>query len=1467
MLLHNFVIILTAFAYLALTFGIAYYAERRASAGRSIINNPWVYSFSIAVYCTSWTYYGSVGRAVTGGIEFLAAYIGPTLMALLWWLVLRKMIRISKLHRITTIAAFISSRYGKSLALSCLVTVIAIVGIMPYISLQLKAVSSSLDIIIHFPLQRTQPQIAYVWADPALYVAMLMVVFTIFFGARHLDASERHEGMVAAIAFESLIKLMAFVAVGLFVVYGIHSGLGDIFEKARELPRLETLFAFEGEGYSNWTLISFLSMMAIMFLPRQFQVMVVENIDENHVKQAMWIFPLYLLVINIFVLPIALGGMLLYPEGGVNPDTFVLVLPMIENNHLLTLIVFIGGLSAATSMVVVATIAMSTMVSNDLLLPILVRVRFLGLSQQKDLSGLILGIRRVTIGVIILLGYLEYRLIGNSFDLVSIGLISFAAVAQFAPAILGGIFWKGGTRLGALTGLLGGFFLWLYTLFLPAMAKSGWLSMGFIDNGPWDIALLKPYQLFGLTGGDWLAHGSFWSLTVNVGCYICVSLLTSHRGIVEERQAEAFVDVLQNEKEEILYKDTFSIEDVEVLLSRFLGPERAGTALSAYAETHNGKIETSSELASYTEKLLAGSIGAASTRIVLRSVFQEISVVAGNGYAKEALRESETRFQTILDNTPAMVYLKNTAYQYILVNPQFETLFMLDGEEVVGQTDEDIFPEETAKCFFNNDRRVIETGLPIQVEEEVSVEGVLLTYLSIKFPLFDAAGAIYGVCGISTDITQRKCTEQELEEYRNHLEELVTRRTLRLEEQTDQLRQAMEVVEDANRSKSDFVANMSHEIRTPMNGVIGLTNLLLDTELNTTQRHYLETVKKSGESLLTIISDILDFSKIEAGKLELEILDFDLQALLDDFKDMMSWRAERKDLEFICSASPDIPVYLRGDPGRIKQVLVNLVGNAIKFTEKGEVAVKVRLEEETDDEVVLHFSIRDTGIGVPEDVQSMLFESFTQADSTTTRRYGGTGLGLAISKRLCQLMEGRIGAKSDRSVGAEFWFTASFEKQDDPAKELPWLQDIQGVRILVVDDNPTNRDILSHQLQKWGAEVFETQGGESGFVMLKESVSKGKPFEIAILDMQMPGVDGEKLGKMIRAEKQLDSLKLVMMTSMREYGDIQKFEDIGFTAYLVKPVRHSHLIDCLSIVLTGEGMKKESKKILTTYAIDSMKRRGERILLAEDNIVNQQVVVGILEKIGFNRVDVVTDGVQVIGALERIQYDIILMDVQMPEMDGIEATRIIRDESSKVLNHQVPIVALTAHALLEDKRKCLQAGMDHFVSKPVSPEALIEVLDNCILAQKHEIQQDTRAVEEENAKVVLYETETAAAPLTKIPDEIKVFDYPTLLNRLLGDEILVQRVMKEFFRETPGQIELLETLVAQNDTVLAGRQAHKLKGSAGNVGGDTIEYFAAQAVTAAQKGDIELLRQQVEEMIRAFEEFKEAAGETVAELQ
>ncbi len=638
-----------SFAYLLMLFAVAAWGDRRAAQGRSVIGNAWVYALSMGVYCTAWTYFGSVGRAADSGVWFLPIYLGPTLAMVLAGVVLRKIIRIARAHRLTSIADFVASRHGKSPSLAALVTLIAVIGIVPYMALQLKAVASGFTLLTGADGASGGPEPW--WRDSTLYIALVLAGFTMIFGTRHLDATERHEGLVAAIAVESVVKLVAFLAVGAFVAWGLFDGPTEIFERARADPAIGALLAGNAPvpfAYDQWFALVLLAMLSVILLPRQFQVIVIENVDERHLRRASWVFPLYLLLINLFVLPIALGGLLHFGaagaepanfgRGAADPETFVLSLPMSAGAQGLALLAFVGGLSAATGMVIVEAIAVATMLSNDLVMPLLLRTRRFGLREARDLTGLLLAIRRVSILALLLLGYLYFRLAGEAYALVSIGLISFAAVAQFAPALFGGIYWKGGTRDGALAGLAAGFALWIYTLMLPSIARSGWLGAAladFVRDGPFGIGWLRPEQLFGMTQLDGLTHALFWSLLVNAGLYVAVSL-SRRPSAREASQALLFVDAparlhgggaADASQAPVFWRGRARVADLRALAARFLGREAAERLFADYARRTGAAaveaIAADARLVQFVETQLAGAIGSASAHVMVASVVEE----------------------------------------------------------------------------------------------------------------------------------------------------------------------------------------------------------------------------------------------------------------------------------------------------------------------------------------------------------------------------------------------------------------------------------------------------------------------------------------------------------------------------------------------------------------------------------------------------------------------------------------------------------------------------------------------------------------------------------------------------------------------------------------------------------------------------------------------------------------------------
>ena len=617
--------------YFGLLFAVAYYADWRREAGRSIISNAHIYSLSLAVYLTSWTYYGSVGRAATSGLDFLPVYLGPTLMAFIWYFLLRKMVRISKRHNIVSIADFISSRYGKSPLLGGVVTCFAVLGIMPYIALQLKAIAHTFDLMalpragIGAGLNKLIPTLPS-YVDTGLIVAAVLGLFGVLFGARRLDASERHEGLVAAVALESLVKLVAFVAVGLFVTYGLFDGFGDIFSRfLQEFPERRHLLLLDTQQipYTLWFTLLVISMMAFMFLPRQFHIMVIENSDEEHIKRAMWQFPAYMFLINLFVIPIALGGLLLNGGDASMADYFVIHIPLETGHPWLALLVFIGGFSASAGMVMVESVALSTMILNHLVMPLILKLS----PNAPDLASTLIHIKRLGITLVIFLGYAYYKIIGDSVALVNIGLISFIAATQFAPALIGGLYWRNATRRGALLGLSLGFATWFYTLLIPSFVRSGWMTSDILEQGLFGIALLRPLELFGLQGFDIWSHSLFWTLFFNIGGYIAASLLSSPSR-AEREQALKFVDVFTRSDDpdtrKRISKAPTIMEFVD-LMTKFIGEKQAHSAIASYLG--NREIDEKGSLSEYelpnlkrfTERTLAGSVGAAPARIILEN--------------------------------------------------------------------------------------------------------------------------------------------------------------------------------------------------------------------------------------------------------------------------------------------------------------------------------------------------------------------------------------------------------------------------------------------------------------------------------------------------------------------------------------------------------------------------------------------------------------------------------------------------------------------------------------------------------------------------------------------------------------------------------------------------------------------------------------------------------------------------------
>jgi PAS domain S-box-containing protein len=833
--------------------------------------------------------------------------------------------------------------------------------------------------------------------------------------------------------------------------------------------------------------------------------------------------------------------------------------------------------------------------------------------------------------------------------------------------------------------------------------------------------------------------------------------------------------------------------------------------------------------------------------------------------AEQVLVEQRALLDALMDNTPDHIYFKDADSRFTRISKAMaRSLGVREPAEVIGKTDLDFFTEEQARMALDDEREVMRSGVPLvdHEERETWPDGREAWASSTKLPLVGPDGTVVGTFGISRDITARKRAATEIAETNRRLEAAIaqaTEMTLR--------------AELANAAKSEFLANMSHEIRTPMNAVIGMIGLLLDTELTEDQRHYAETVRASGGSLLDLLNDILDFSKIEAGSVELEMLDFDLRALLDDFAAMPALRAHEKGLEFICAAAPDVPAHLAGDPGRLRQVLLNLAGNALKFTHQGEISVRVGLVAETEADVVVRFSVKDTGIGIAPEKQARMFEKFTQADASTTRRYGGTGLGLAISKRLVELMGGEIGLSSEEGCGSEFWFTVRLAKQSESNRPTVPAAELRGAHILVVDDNTTNREVLSAQLRAWDARPEEVPDGPSALRALARARDAGDQFVAAILDMQMPDMDGADVARAIKADETLKDTRLVLLTSLGQRGDARQMEEIGFSAYLMKPARQSDLFDSLSAVLAGVPVSRGARHIVTRHAVREMRRGATRILLAEDNLTNQQVALGILRKLGL-RADAVADGAEAIRALETIAYDLVLMDVQMPEMDGLEATARIRDPRSSVLHHRVPIIAMTAHAMQGDRDRCLEAGMDDYVTKPISPEALATALDRWLPLEEpgaapHPVSSRTHAVHAQPAHAPAVRAAAAPTPAalrTRSRSEAPVFDSAAMMDRLMGDPALARIVVDGFLEDAPRLIEALRSALDAGDATAAIRGAHTIRGASATVGGEAVRAVAWEMEKAGAAGDFGAVSARLPELELELGRLREAMSAFTVEI-
>jgi len=760
--------------------------------------------------------------------------------------------------------------------------------------------------------------------------------------------------------------------------------------------------------------------------------------------------------------------------------------------------------------------------------------------------------------------------------------------------------------------------------------------------------------------------------------------------------------------------------------------------------------------------------------------------IADRKRTEDELRKTSKYLDSIVENLPIMLFAKEAETLKIeRFNKAGEELTGYRLDELVGKSDYDLFPPEEAAHFIAKDREVLREKKMVDIPEEVILtrhgERILHTK---KIPILDEDGTPRHLVGISEDITELKHTENEL-------------------------RQARAAAEAASRAKSEFLANMSHEIRTPMNGILGMTELALDTDLTTEQREYLEMVKSSADYLLTVINDILDFSKIEAGKLDLEQIDFLLRDCVDDTAATLALRAHKKGLELACHVHSDVPDALVGDPSRLRQILVNLIGNAVKFTEQGEIVVTVETQLQTDNNVTLHFSVSDTGIGIPADKLGLLFQAFSQVDSSTTRKYGGTGLGLAISTQLVQLMGGRTWVESAVGRGSTFHFTANFARSKNPPPEIPVdAVSLRGLPVLVVDDHATNRRILQQMLSNWGMRPTVVASGSEALTALERGVQSGQPFSLVLLDGMMPNMDGFSLAERIQKQPELVGAALMMLSSADRKEDAVRCRNLGVSAYLVKPVRQSDLLDAIVTTVHTKLHSREAKRPAPAPA-PSLAQHRLRLLLAEDNAVNQKVAVRLLEKRG-HQVFVVGTGKDAVEALKQQSFDAVLMDVQMPEMDGFEATAVIRAFEQASGTH-MPIIAMTAHAMKGDRERCLEAGMDGYVAKPLQAETLYAAVESAGRGGASSV-------------------ESASLP------EAPLFDPQAMLAHFGGDAELVKEVIVVFLESSPAWLAEIRAALTAGDSTRLRNAAHTLKGAISHFGAAAAYNAAQQLETLGTEG-------------------------------
>ncbi len=1076
-MLQGWAVIAVALGYIGLLFVVASYGDRARRFRPEGRSRHLIYPLSLAIYCTSWTFFGSVGLATRTGFEFLTIYIGPIIMVGLCYPFIMRVVRLAKAQNITSIADFIAARYGKSQAVAATVALIAIISTIPYIALQLKAVSASLETIIG----NVRPEVAAsmpVFGDIALFVALSMAAFAVLFGTRHIDATEHQDGLMLAIATESLVKLIAFLAVGVFVTFWMFDGPAALFTQAMQRPDTAAIINRD-YPFGTFAAMTLLSLFAILLLPRQFHVTVVENHDEREVKRAAWLFPLYLVLINLFVLPIALAGMLTFSAGKVDSDMYVLALPLSARSDLMTLAAFVGGLSAATAMVIVESVALAIMVSNDIIMPWMLKRRERLFTEGADVGGMLLMIRRVAIVAILLLAYLYYRSAGAA-QLASIGLLSFAAIAQLAPAFFGGLFWKRATSRGAMAGMTIGIAVWAYTLLLPSFADAGLIAFTLLSEGPFGLALLRPQALFGLDFPP-LLHGVIWSLGLNIIAYVVCSL-SREPASIERLQADLFVpsDLRPISPSFRLWRPSVTIDELSTTVARYLGEERTRASFDSYAADRrivlDPKADADFQLIRHAEHLLASAIGTASSRLVLSLLLRKRTVSTNAALkllddAHAAIHYNREILQTALDHVRQGIAVFNKDLHLICWNRQFGDILALPAELTrIGTPLDEILRFNARRN--NPDADSVETTVETYRKQYVSSGTPFLERVPERDLVMEVRASRMpdgGIVTTFTDITPSVKAAEELERANESLERRVQERTEQLTRLNTELERAKAGAEQANISKTRFLAAASHDILQPLNAARLYVTSLIERQGNSETSQLVGNIDASLDAVEEIIGALLDISRLDTGAMKPEFGSLRIDDILRQLEVEFAPLAQNKGLrlDFVhCS------VAVQSDRRLLRRLLQNLVSNAIKYTLDGRVLVGCRRRGAS-----LRIDVYDTGIGIPASKRHAIFHEFQRLDQGA-KVARGLGLGLSIVERIARVLNHKVEVVSTVGRGSHFSIEvplASTMPVREPRRGAidAGGKQLDGIEVICIDNDAAILDGMEMVLTGWGCRVLK----------------------------------------------------------------------------------------------------------------------------------------------------------------------------------------------------------------------------------------------------------------------------------------------------------------------------------------------------------------------------------------------------------